>query len=122
MNGNRGFSLIEVLVVIVVLGVIAAIGVPKLTAYTEKTKEKADLMKLFYLRDALNRALLENSEALYQSDFVTSGNKAESNLSKLKQKLASEAGVDLFVIEMRPDLPTNFQNNHSSSNRNAAAA
>ena len=116
MKANRGFSLIEIMVVIVIMGVLATIGIPKVASYTEKTKEKADLMKLYYLREALNRALLENDQALYASDFVTSGNKAEANLSQLKAKLASDAGVDLFVIEMRPDLPTNFQNNHSSIN------
>ncbi|WP_405341971.1 prepilin-type N-terminal cleavage/methylation domain-containing protein [Fibrobacter sp.] len=116
---KRGFSLIEVMVVIVVLGVLSGIAVPKIMGYTEKTKEKADLMKLYCLRDALNRALLENDAALYKSSFVSSGKQAADNLSKLKTKLASETGVDLFVIEMRPDLNTNIQNNHASINKDS---
>lgn len=116
---KRGFSLIEVMVVIVVLGILSGIAVPKVLGHIEKTKEKADLMKLYCLREALNRALLENSEALYKSSFVSSGDKAADNLSKLKKKLASETGVDLFVIEMRPDLHTNIQNNHASINKDS---
>ena len=39
-----GFTMIEIMVVIVILGVLAGIATPKLMGYTEKVKEKADLM------------------------------------------------------------------------------
>ncbi|WP_175549768.1 type II secretion system protein [Fibrobacter sp. UWOV1] len=113
---KHGFTMIEIMVVIVVLGVIAGIGAPKLLGYTERVKEKADMMKLYYLRDALNRALIESEVALYQSDFVTKGDKANDNLKKLKDKLASESGLDLFVIEMHPNREQNIQHNHPSIN------
>jgi len=113
---KHGFTMIEIMVVIVVLGVIAGIGAPKLLGYTERVKEKADMMKLYYLRDALNRALIESEVALYQSDFVTKGDKAADNLKKLKDKLASESGLDLFVIEMHPNREQNIQHNHPSIN------
>lgn len=113
---KHGFTMIEIMVVIVVLGVIAGIGAPKLLGYTERVKEKADMMKLYYLRDALNRALIESEVALYQSDFVTKGDKANDNLKKLKDALKSETGVDLFVYELRPDFYTNIQENHSTIN------
>ena len=113
---KHGFTMIEIMVVIVIIGVLAGIGAPKLIGYSEKVKEKADMMKLYYLRDALNRALLESEVALYQSDFVTKGDKAADNLKILKDKLASESGLDLFVYELRPDFYTNIQNNHSSIN------
>ena len=113
---KHGFTLIEIMVVIVIMGVLAGVGAPKLIAYSERVKEKADMMKLYYLRDALNRALLESEVALYQSDFVTKGDKAKDNLQILKNKLASEAGVDLFVIEMHPNREQNIQHNHPSIN------
>ena len=113
---KHGFTLIEIMVVIVILGVLAGVGAPKLIGYSEKVKEKTDMMKLYYLRDALNRALIESEVALYQSDFVTKGDNAEANLKKLKDKLSSETGVDLFIIEMRPDMANNIQHNHSSIN------
>ena len=118
-NSRHGFTMIEIMVVIVILGVLAGIGAPKLFGYTEKVKEKADLMKLYSLRDALNRALIENSEALYKCDYVTKGKDAANNLDSLKTKLASPTGVDLFIIEMHPTHPVNIQPSHSSINKNS---
>lgn len=113
---KHGFTMIEIMVVIVILGVLAGVGIPRLLNYTERVKEKADMMKLYYLRDALNRALLESEVALFQSDFVTKGDKAADNLKKLKDALKSEKGVGLFVIEMHPRREQNIQHNHPSIN------
>ena len=114
---KHGFTMIEIMVVIVILGVLAGVGAPRLLNYTERVKEKADMMKLYYLRDALNRALIESEVALYQSSFVSGGDSAATaNLQKLKDALKSETGVDLFVYELRPDFYTNIQENHSTIN------
>lgn len=115
-KNKKGFTLIEVMIVIVIMGVLAGIAVPNIMGVIERSRENIDRTKLYYLREALNRALVENEDALYNNAFVTSGKDADKNLSSLKTKLASEKGVDLFVIEMRPDLPTNVQNNHPSIN------
>lgn len=113
---KHGFTLIEIMVVIVIMGALAGFAVPIIVGYAERIKEKADMMKLYYLRDALNRALIENESALYQSDFVTKGDKAKDNLQILKDKLTSQKGLDLFVIEMHPNREQNIQHNHPSIN------
>ncbi len=38
MRGNRGFTLIEILLVVVILGALAAMVVPRLSGRSEKAK------------------------------------------------------------------------------------
>ncbi len=116
---KRGFTLIEVMVVIIIMGLLAGIAVPIALGAIERSRENIDRLKLFYLRDALNRALVENEDALYNSAFVSSGKDATANLTKLQNALKSESGVQLFIVEVRPDLPNNVQGKHSSVTANS---
>ena len=115
---KQGFSLIEVLVVIVVLGVLAGIGVPKIMNYTENTKEKTDHMKLYYLRNALNKALVGSEDALSNTTTAKAmnGDDKQKLIDKMNRVLKTETGATLFVIEVHNGLSVNVQNSHSEAN------
>ena len=109
-GAKRGFTLIEVMVVVTIMSVLAMVGVPSVAGLIEKTRENVDLLKLYYLRDALNRALVENEQALYN----TAGN--ANDRTKLTNLLKSETGVTLFVLEVKPTATANIQASHRVAN------
>lgn len=115
---KRGFSLIEIMVVIVIMGVLASVAIPKIFGLVEKTKEKADLMKFYYLRDALNKALLENEDALSNTTTAKklSDDERQKLITKMYNVLKTDAGATLFVIEVHNGLSVNVQNSHNKAN------
>lgn len=115
-----GFTLVELMVVIIIVNLLAGVGIPKCTDLIEKTREKIDLMKMYYLRDALNRALYE--------DVVTNVTAVEGlnnynacknvNGTDLETKLKSTTGLALFIIQRSSSMPVNYQGTHSKAQSN----
>lgn len=115
-NMKAGFTIIELMVVIVIVNLLSGVAVPKLTDLIEKTRERIDLMKLYHLRDALDRALYEDDVHNIQE-----GNKCGSQTtssSDLDKFLSEEKGVSLFVIERHSVLPSNYQGVHRNATGN----
>ena len=118
-NRKAGFTIIELMVVIIIVNLLSGVAVPKLTDYIERTRQKIDLLKLYDLRDGLNRALYEGDILNIDESATCSGRQnSKGNLSKW---LASKDGVTLFIIELHDILPANFQpdnKNRISDNQN----
>ena len=60
-KGNKGFTLIEVIVVLAILGILALILVPRLGGYTKRAKEKADKATARSIKTAVE-VLVANGE------------------------------------------------------------
>ena len=74
---KKGFSLIEIMVVIVILGILAAVGVPKLLGQIENAKIAADIQALSAINNAVVHATLDNS-------FLTAFDNGFANTNKEK--------------------------------------
>ena len=106
-NRKAGFTIIELMVVIIIINLLSGVAVPKLTDYIEKTRQKIDLMKLYYLRDALNRALYEGD--ILDIDETQKCDGVTNNKNNLRKWLASDSGVTLFIMELHNELEANYQ-------------
>lgn len=114
---KSGFTIVELAVVIVIINLLSGVAIPKMTDYIERTKQKLDVLKLFDLRNALNRAL-------YETDVVQSVTEGEYGTCKtvsksaLESALASNKGVALFIIQRSSYMPVNYQGTHGSASTN----
>ena len=109
---KSGFTIIELMVVIVIINVLSGVAVPKLTDYIEKTRQKIDLMTLYHLSNALNRALYEGDVLDVDESTTCSGKKTDKE--KLSDYLANDEGITLFIIELHDILPANYQPNNEN--------
>lgn len=57
---ENGFTLIEVMVVVIIIGILAAIIIPKLTSSTGLARRKADVATAHEVKAALDRYQLDN--------------------------------------------------------------
>lgn len=77
MNSSKrasGFTLIEVLTVIIIIGILAAIAIPKFTSSTANARRKADVATAHQVKVALDRYQLENGVYLKSTELtVTDG-------------------------------------------------
>ena len=113
-----GFTIVELMVVVIIVNLLSGVAIPKCTDLIEKTREKIDLMKLYYLRDSLNRALYEGE---YDSNTLSSsksGYTACKDVSKASLDNGLKTGVGLFIIQRSKTMPANYQGVHNLANTN----
>ena len=92
---QKGFTLIELVMIIVILGILAAVAVPKFTGITESSKVNASQSEM----KALKKAIIGNPAAIVGGEYVDRGFEGDvgfvpSSLADLVAKPDSVAGYN----------------------------
>ncbi len=68
MKNNKGFSLVELIIVIAIMAILVGVMAPQLIRYIEKTKESSDIQLLDTVRSAVTTAVMDPS--VVTTDYV----------------------------------------------------
>ncbi len=100
---KSGFTLVEIMVVIVIMGILAGVAVPKLFGLIEKTKEKNDLLHLFYIKKAFERSLVQieaHDDGSTSSNNDTYGFTGDFADNTIQNYLANSKGRGLILLNI----------------------
>ena len=92
-NAHKGFTLVEVIVVLVVLAILAAIMIPAMTGWIDKAKEKRLITSC---RACVTAAQTLVSEA-YAEDKGTNAAPAPADVLQLAGLSGTVSNIDLFT-------------------------
>lgn len=103
--GNKGFSLVELIVVIAIMAVLVGVLAPTLIKNVEKSRESTDLQNLDSLRGAVVTALAEETVSTKVGDGGTYTITTEDN----KIKVSGASGAAELTTALQESMPSSIK-------------